>query len=305
MSAAASATRACCAARRWRWRGWRGAASTPVRWLEDCREHLSANANCREHHYRITGYADRDGRLLALDCVAHVDAGAYSVYPTSSALEAAQIASLLPGPTISPPIAAAPRRSPPTSARSCPIAGWRAPACASRSKSSWMRSRAQAGHRAVRGAAAQSRAPRADAVRERGRASSSTAATIRNACAARWRRSACRRSARASSAAKPDGRLIGVGFSIFCEQGAHGHRGARRLGPSGRARLRAGDRAADSRWRHRDSRRHPFARPGPRDHVGADRARDPRRRLRRASRCCRATRSTARSRPAPGARARS
>jgi carbon-monoxide dehydrogenase large subunit len=69
-----------------------------VRWLEDCREHLTANANCREHHYRITGYADRDGRLLALDCEANVDAGAYSVYPTSSALESAQIASLLPGP---------------------------------------------------------------------------------------------------------------------------------------------------------------------------------------------------------------
>src|SRR6266849_9942571 len=70
----------------------------PVRWLEDYREHLTANANCREHHYRITGYADRDGRLLALDCVANVDAGAYSVYPTSSALEAAQVVSLLPGP---------------------------------------------------------------------------------------------------------------------------------------------------------------------------------------------------------------
>jgi carbon-monoxide dehydrogenase large subunit len=71
---------------------------TPVRWLEDNREHLTANANCREHHYRITGYADANGRLLALDCEAHVDAGAYSVYPTSSALEAAQITSLLPGP---------------------------------------------------------------------------------------------------------------------------------------------------------------------------------------------------------------
>ena len=69
-----------------------------VRWLEDCREHLTGNANCREHHYRLTGYADRDGRLLALDCEATVDAGAYSVYPTSSALESAQIASLLPGP---------------------------------------------------------------------------------------------------------------------------------------------------------------------------------------------------------------
>ena len=70
----------------------------PIRWLEDCREHLSGNANCREHSYHITGYADRTGRLLALDCEAYVDAGAYSVYPTSAALEAAQIASLLPGP---------------------------------------------------------------------------------------------------------------------------------------------------------------------------------------------------------------
>ena len=33
----------------------------PVRWIEDRREHLTAGANCREHHYRITGYADRDG----------------------------------------------------------------------------------------------------------------------------------------------------------------------------------------------------------------------------------------------------
>jgi carbon-monoxide dehydrogenase large subunit len=70
----------------------------PVRWIEDCREHLSANADCREHHYRITGYADRNGKLLAIDCLASVDAGAYSVYPTSSALEAGQISSLLPGP---------------------------------------------------------------------------------------------------------------------------------------------------------------------------------------------------------------
>jgi carbon-monoxide dehydrogenase large subunit len=70
----------------------------PVRWLEDCREHLTANANCREHHYQIIGYADGEGRLLGIDCNAHVDAGAYSVYPTSSALEASMVASLLPGP---------------------------------------------------------------------------------------------------------------------------------------------------------------------------------------------------------------
>jgi len=72
----------------------------PVRWLEDCREHLVANANCREHYYQIDGYADTDGRLIAIDCVSYVDAGAYSSYPVSSALEAAQIPNLLPGPYI-------------------------------------------------------------------------------------------------------------------------------------------------------------------------------------------------------------
>jgi carbon-monoxide dehydrogenase large subunit len=72
----------------------------PVRWLEDCREHLTANANCREHHYEITGYAAADGTLLAVDCIGHVDAGAYSSYPISSAPEAAQIPNLLPGPYV-------------------------------------------------------------------------------------------------------------------------------------------------------------------------------------------------------------
>ena len=70
----------------------------PVRWLEDRREQLTANANCREHDYDITLYADRDGRLLAIDCEATVDSGAYSLYPFSACLEAAQVGSILPGP---------------------------------------------------------------------------------------------------------------------------------------------------------------------------------------------------------------
>jgi carbon-monoxide dehydrogenase large subunit len=69
----------------------------PLRWIEDRREGLAANANCREHHYLITAYADRAGRLLALDCEATVDAGAYSAYPFSACLEAGQIGSILPG----------------------------------------------------------------------------------------------------------------------------------------------------------------------------------------------------------------
>ena len=70
----------------------------PVRWIEDRREHLTASADCREHHYRITAYADRDGRLRGIDCEATVDSGAYSAYPFSACLEAAQVASILPGP---------------------------------------------------------------------------------------------------------------------------------------------------------------------------------------------------------------
>ena len=70
----------------------------PVRWIEDRREQLTANANCREHHYVISAHAAADGTLLAIDCQAHVDAGAYSAYPFSACLEAAQVASILPGP---------------------------------------------------------------------------------------------------------------------------------------------------------------------------------------------------------------
>ena len=70
----------------------------PVRWIEDRRESLTAGANCREHHYRITAYADRDGRLRGINCEATVDSGAYSSYPFSACLEAAQVASILPGP---------------------------------------------------------------------------------------------------------------------------------------------------------------------------------------------------------------
>jgi carbon-monoxide dehydrogenase large subunit len=70
----------------------------PVRWIEDRREQLSANANCREHHYDITVYADAKGKLLGIDCDATVDSGAYSSYPFSAGLEGAQVGSILPGP---------------------------------------------------------------------------------------------------------------------------------------------------------------------------------------------------------------
>jgi aerobic carbon-monoxide dehydrogenase large subunit len=70
----------------------------PVRWLEDRREQLVANANCREHDYDIGIEIEEDGRLVGISCDAVVDSGAYSSYPFSACLEAAQIGSILPGP---------------------------------------------------------------------------------------------------------------------------------------------------------------------------------------------------------------
>ena len=70
----------------------------PVRWIEDRSEQLTAGANCREHHYRVTAHADASGRILALDAEAMVDAGAYSVYPFTACLEAGQLPGMLPGP---------------------------------------------------------------------------------------------------------------------------------------------------------------------------------------------------------------
>ncbi|MEQ9122111.1 MAG: xanthine dehydrogenase family protein, partial [Alphaproteobacteria bacterium] len=70
----------------------------PVRWIEDRREQLTANANCREHWYDVTGYASAEGDLLGIEARAIVDAGAYSLYPFSACLEGAQVGSILPGP---------------------------------------------------------------------------------------------------------------------------------------------------------------------------------------------------------------
>jgi carbon-monoxide dehydrogenase large subunit len=74
----------------------------PVRWLEDRREQLTANANCREHHYAISAYADEAGKFLAFEARAAVDSGAYSAYPFTAAIEPSQVSAILPGPYIIP-----------------------------------------------------------------------------------------------------------------------------------------------------------------------------------------------------------
>jgi aerobic carbon-monoxide dehydrogenase large subunit len=70
----------------------------PFRWIEDRREHLIAGANCREHRYVISAYADERGKLLGVDAEIIVDSGAYSAWPFTSCLESTMAGRHLPGP---------------------------------------------------------------------------------------------------------------------------------------------------------------------------------------------------------------
>jgi carbon-monoxide dehydrogenase large subunit len=70
----------------------------PVRWVEDRGEHLLTAAHTRDHHYKVTAYADRQGRILGVDAEIVVDAGAYGLWPQGPYQEAAMAARNLPGP---------------------------------------------------------------------------------------------------------------------------------------------------------------------------------------------------------------
>ena len=177
----------------------------PVRWIEDRREHLTAGANCREHHYRITGYADRDGRLLGIDCEATVNSGAYSAYPFSACLEAAQVASILPGPYDFPAYRC---RTYSVATNKCPILPYRGVArtgvCFALELVLDAIAR-EAGIEPHEVRAEDSRPARADALRQHHQEDISTAATIRNRCAARSPRSTFPRCARGRNAARRTG----------------------------------------------------------------------------------------------------
>ena len=98
--AAASATRASCCRRRWSPPASSPSASRPSRPLDRGPPRRRSPAPPIAASTITTSPPTRasDGRLLALDAEATVDAGAYSIYPFSACLEAAQIASILPGP---------------------------------------------------------------------------------------------------------------------------------------------------------------------------------------------------------------
>jgi aerobic carbon-monoxide dehydrogenase large subunit len=59
----------------------------PVRWIQDRYESLVCDANCRDYHCKIIGYADADGRVLGMECEVIVDSGAYSPWPWPAGIE--------------------------------------------------------------------------------------------------------------------------------------------------------------------------------------------------------------------------
>src|SRR4051812_29476605 len=74
----------------------------PVRWVEDKREHLLAAIHCREHHHKVTAYADSKGKILGLDVDIYVDAGAYAHWPNGPFMETGMAARNIPGPYVIP-----------------------------------------------------------------------------------------------------------------------------------------------------------------------------------------------------------
>lgn len=70
----------------------------PVRWIEDRWENLVGSAQARDHRYRVTAHAARDGELLGLEADVVVDGGAYSLKPSTAVMEAGMASGVLPGP---------------------------------------------------------------------------------------------------------------------------------------------------------------------------------------------------------------
>lgn len=69
----------------------------PVRWIEDRYEHFVASSHARQHSQHITAYASRAGELLAIDARFIVDGGAYSMRTSTAGVEAGMAARILPG----------------------------------------------------------------------------------------------------------------------------------------------------------------------------------------------------------------
>ena len=222
----------------------------PVRWLEDRREMLIANANCREHHYAMTAYADKRGKILAFEARATVDTGAYSAYPFTAAIEASQVSAILPGPSDIPVYRCTTAAVATNKAPQLPYRGVARPGCCYAMElmvDAIAREIGKEPHevRAVNLVRADQMPY--DNITDKHFDSGDYPQLLRMAVGAIDVAGVRARQQRG----EPDGRLIGLGFSIFSEQTGHGMTadGKRRvlyeqtfarITPDGRLELRAG-----------------------------------------------------------------
>lgn len=73
------------------------AVARPVKWIEDRQEHLLASMHAREHRHRVAVAFTADGQITGLRASIQVDCGAYSAWPWASAMEAGMASGILPG----------------------------------------------------------------------------------------------------------------------------------------------------------------------------------------------------------------
>ena len=139
----------------------------PVRWIEDRREASDGRRQLPRtslHHHGVC--RQRWHACCGIDCEATVDSGAYSSYPFSACLEAAQVASILPGPYDFPVLSLQDlfrgHQQVPDSA----VSGRGAHGCVLRNGIDARRGGARSRRRAVRSALEVAGAPGTDAVRQ-------------------------------------------------------------------------------------------------------------------------------------------
>ena len=222
----------------------------PVRWLEDRREQLTANANCREHYYDMTAFTDEKGKILAFDAKASVDTGAYSAYPFTAAIEASQVSAILPGPYDLPvyrcsTVAVASNKTP-----QLPYRGVARPGCCYAMELMIDAIARKIGIEPYEVRLANLVGPEQmpyDNVTDKHFDSGDYPELLRKAVAAVDLVTVRERQKRG----EPDGRLIGLGISVFSEQTAHGttadgkrralyEQAFARLTPDGRLDIRVG-----------------------------------------------------------------
>ncbi len=242
----------------------------PVRWVEDRGEHLLTSAHTRDHHYKVTAYADRQGRILGVDAEIVVDAGAYGLWPQGPYQEAAMAARNLPGPYTIPNYRA---RAATVATNKAPLGPYRGVgrpgACFAIERTIDEVARA-VGRDPVEVRALEHGAARADAVHH-----------DRRHALRQWRLSAERAALRRAFGHAGDPRAPAAGrdgrpprrhrLCRLCRADRAWRRRVRRPRRRGRAGFRELHRADPDRRHAGADGRHPVARPGARNHLVADR----------------------------------